>query len=267
MWYKFAQSQDDIQKLVDFFLAKYSGLALRVNEYENKIKLDKIFIPKEMRGIGIGTEIITALKEYSQRVGKPIVLNPEPEKGKKGALQRFYERNEFVNNVGRRKDYDLTDTFSRTMYYKPKKTIASSNSFENSLKSLTSAFVDAAQQIYDDWDENPDVYGGGGICHLIADSFVEIINKNYPNYTTTTFTRDDIQHVETIVYNIDPDILYDEDDESNDLVELVIVGLSPFIYERGGGFSWTKIPEVEFSNNDITFYKTTVDRQNIDTDY
>ena len=121
MWYKFAQSQDDIQKLVDFFLEKYPGLVLRINEYENKIKLDKISVPVALRNQGIGTEIINVLKEYSQRVGKPIVLNPEPEKGKKGALQRFYERNEFVDNAGRKKDYDLTDTFSRTMYYKPNK--------------------------------------------------------------------------------------------------------------------------------------------------
>ena len=121
MWYKFAQSQDDIQTLVDFFLAKYPGLVLRINEYDFKIKLEKIHLPKEMRGQGVGTEIITALKEYSERVNKPIVLNPEPEKGKKGALQRFYERNDFVDNAGRKKDYDLTDTFSRTMYYKPNK--------------------------------------------------------------------------------------------------------------------------------------------------
>ena len=120
MWYRLAQDQNDIQKLINFFMNKYPEVILRITEFENKIKLDKIFIPKEMRGMGIGTEIIAALKEYSQRANKPIVLNPEPEKGKKGALQRFYERNEFVDNAGRRKDYDLTDTFSRTMYYKPK---------------------------------------------------------------------------------------------------------------------------------------------------
>ena len=120
MWYKLAQNQNDIQELINFFVNKYPEIILRITEFENKIKLDKIFIPKEMRGMGIGTEIINALKEYSQRANKPIVLNPEPEKGKKGALQRFYERNEFVDNSGKRKDYDLTDTFSRTMYYKPK---------------------------------------------------------------------------------------------------------------------------------------------------
>ena len=119
MWYKIAQSQNDIQNLVNFFLAKYPGLILRIDEYDNKIKLEKIHVPKEMRNQGIGTEIITALKEYSQRANKPIALNPESEKGKKGALQRFYERNQFVDNSGRRKDFDLSDAFSRTMYYKP----------------------------------------------------------------------------------------------------------------------------------------------------
>jgi hypothetical protein len=89
MWYKLAQEQNDIQEFINFFLNKYPEIVLRINEYDNKIKLEKIFIPKEIRGLGIGTEIIAALKEYSQKVNKPIVLNPEPEKGKKGALQRF----------------------------------------------------------------------------------------------------------------------------------------------------------------------------------
>ena len=66
MWYKFAQEQNDIQELINFFLNKYPEIVLRINEFENKIKLDKIFIPKEMRGMGIGTEIIF----FSKLVGK-----------------------------------------------------------------------------------------------------------------------------------------------------------------------------------------------------
>lgn len=121
MWFKLAQEQQAIQDFINLYTNKYPGIILRITEYDNKIKLDKIEIPKDLRNQGIGTEIITALKSYSESVNKPIVLNPEPEKGKKGALQRFYERNEFVDNAGRKKDYDLTDTFSRTMYYKPRK--------------------------------------------------------------------------------------------------------------------------------------------------
>ena len=83
MWYRIALEQNEIQDLINFFSNKYPEIVLRINEYDNKIKLDKIYIPKELRGQGIGTEIITALKEYSQKVGKPIVLNPEPEKATK----------------------------------------------------------------------------------------------------------------------------------------------------------------------------------------
>jgi len=55
MWYKFAQEQNDIQELINFFVNKYPEVILRINEYENKIKLDKIFITKEIRGLGIET--------------------------------------------------------------------------------------------------------------------------------------------------------------------------------------------------------------------
>lgn len=149
------------------------------------------------------------------------------------------------------------------MWYK----LSQEQDFLTNLKSLTSQYVAAAQQIYDEWDENPDEYFNGGICHLIADAFVEIISNNFPYYTATTITRDDIQHVETIVYKIDPDSLYDEviDDETD--IETVMIDLNPYIYENGGGFSWTKIFDVEFDNNDITFYRTYTDRKFIGEDY
>ena len=149
------------------------------------------------------------------------------------------------------------------MWYK----LAHKKDFLSNLKSLTSDFVKAAQEIYDEWDEHPDVYFGGGICHLIADAFVEIISNNFPQYTVSTFTRDDIQHVETIVYNIDPDTLNDEDIDEEADIETVMIDLNPYIYENGGGFSWTKIPDVEFDNNDITFYRTYTDRKYIGEEY
>ena len=104
---------------------------------------------------------------------------------------------------------------------------------------------------------------GTKICHLIADAFVEIIYKHYPQYTASTFTRDDIQHVETIVYNIDSESLYNDDVDDETDIETVMIDLNPYIYENGGGFSWTKIPDVEFSNHDITFYRTFTDRKYI----
>jgi hypothetical protein len=148
------------------------------------------------------------------------------------------------------------------MWYK----FAQKSDFLTNLQALTSEFVEAAQRIYDDWDENPDVYAGGGICHLIADAFVEIIYKYYPDYTASTFTRDDIQHVETIVYNMDSDSLYDEELDDETDIETVMIDLNPYTYEKGGGFSWNKIPDVEFTNNDITFYRTFTDKKYIGED-
>ena len=149
------------------------------------------------------------------------------------------------------------------MWYK----LAHKKDFLSNLESLTSDFVEAAQKIYDDWDEHPDVYFGGGICHLIADAFVEIISNEFPQYTASTFTRDDIQHVETIVYNIDSDSLYNDDIDDEADIETVMIDLSPYIYENGGGFSWTKIPDVEFTDTDITFYRTFTDRKYIGDDF
>ena len=149
------------------------------------------------------------------------------------------------------------------MWYK----LAHKKDFLSNLKSLTSEFVESAQKIYDDWDEHPDVYFGGGICHLIADAFVEIVSNHFPQYTASSFTRDDIQHVETIIYNIDPDSLYNQDIDEEADIETVMIDLNPYIYENGGGFSWTKIPDVEFDNNDISFYRTYTDRKYIGEEY
>jgi len=45
-----------------------------------------------------------------------------------------------------------------------------------------------------------------------------------------------------------------------------MVDISPYIYENGGGFSWTKIPDVEFTNDDITFYRTNTEKKYIGID-
>ena len=59
----------------------------------------------------------------------------------------------------------------------------------------------------------------------------------------------------------------DDDVDVETDIETVMIDLSPYIYENGGGFSWTKIPDVEFDNNDITFYRTYTDRKYIGEEY
>ena len=105
-------------------------------------------------------------------------------------------------------------------------------------ESLTMNMANAAQKIYDKWDESDvDTYANGGICHYIADAICEILNGH--NIDCATVSASHEQHVYTVarfvegVYSIDIH-------HSN--------------YETGGGFSWKKIPDVEFTPRDIGFY-------------
>ena len=58
---------------------------------------------------------------------------------------------------------------------------------------------------------------------LFKSSQHEIIYKHHPHYTASTFTRDDIQHVETIVYNMDSDSLYGDDTDGESDIETVMI--------------------------------------------
>lgn len=110
-------------------------------------------------------------------------------------------------------------------------------------KKLRPELIKAAQQVYDDWnEEDVDTYAGGGICHLIADEFCNILGEHGINCSTISSTHEQhvyvIAQVEEGVYSID---------------------LHWSCYETGGGFCWKKIPNVVLHPDEITFYRNTSD--------
>lgn len=95
----------------------------------------------------------------------------------------------------------------------------------------------AAQAVYEAWDESDvDTYAGGGICHLIADAFCEVLSE--ADIQAASISSPHEQHVYVLlqtaqgVYSLD---------------------LPWYRYERGGGFSWTKLPDVVFSQDDLVW--------------
>lgn len=108
--------------MIDALLAqielKYPFVKVSAFENDYKIELQQIEVPVEHRNAGIGTEIVRLIQDYAKTVGKPVVLRPEADKGKKGALNRFYKRLGFVDNSGRYKDYSLSSAFGPTKYWK-----------------------------------------------------------------------------------------------------------------------------------------------------
>lgn len=115
------------------------------------------------------------------------------------------------------------------------------------LNALKPQLVIAAQKVYDSWNvvegEINETFGRGGICHFIADDMANVINNNIPGITASTqsawWASD--QHVATIVYNKRKTGCY-------------VVDIYPYRYEKGGGFSWTKLPDIVFDNSDINIW-------------
>jgi hypothetical protein len=110
-------------------------------------------------------------------------------------------------------------------------------------KSAIPQILQAAQRVYNDWDEEDrDTYAGGGICHIIADAVCDVLYS--AGIECTPVSCDYEQHVyvaakfEEGIYTID---------------------IPYHIYETGGGFSWKKIPDVVFEKNDVVFYRASGD--------
>lgn len=116
------ENDDQLQQLIKSLKAQHPEIqSLFVYESGHEVKLDDITILPEMRGKGVGSIVMQALKQFAASVGKPLVLTPDANKGKKGALDRFYRGHGLIYNKGRNKDYSLGGTFGPTMYWRPEK--------------------------------------------------------------------------------------------------------------------------------------------------
>lgn len=113
-------------------------------------------------------------------------------------------------------------------------------------ESLRPALIQAAQEEYNDWDvddeDKAEYYAGGGICHYIADRFVEILQAH--NINCSSVSSDHEQHVYVVAQFAEG---------------VYMIDLHYNNYETGGGFTWKKIPEVEFDPSDIDFYRLSID--------
>ena len=107
-----------------------------------------------------------------------------------------------------------------------------------------------AQSVYDSWDEsNVDEFANGGICHLIAEEISsDLFAHGIENSTVSSNFE---QHV-YVVAKLE-DGVYEVD-------------VPHSLYERGGGFSWTKVPGVNFTREDVVVRRLDGDPESF-TDY
>jgi GNAT superfamily N-acetyltransferase len=93
---------------------KYPNVTLDVFESPKAIDLSRIFVPKEMRGQGIGSSVMQELTDYADQTGKQVRLTPSAEfGGNVERLKQFYKNFGFVENKGKNKDFTTREAMFR----------------------------------------------------------------------------------------------------------------------------------------------------------
>ena len=96
------------------------GVRNSVSENGNRVMLSQVVVPKELRNQGIGTKYMQDLIDYADSVGKRVELSPSADfGGNKNKLKEFYSRFGFVENKGRNKDFEISESM-----YRPSQPIA-----------------------------------------------------------------------------------------------------------------------------------------------
>ena len=118
------------------------------------------------------------------------------------------------------------------------------------IMALRPQMAKAAQAVYDEWEHDEDgldhTLGGGGICDQISNAIGSVIVSKIPGVESTDGGQDGDDHSWIIVYN---------------QTEAYHVDIHPSVYERGGGYNWTKIPNVIIKPTDIEVFKADMPEQ------
>ena len=98
----------------DQLIEKYPGLKLDLMGNGSVVTLSRIVIPEDGRQSGRGTEVMQALIQWADASGKKLALTPSADfGGNKKRLGDFYKRFGFVENKGKNKDYEVSESMLR----------------------------------------------------------------------------------------------------------------------------------------------------------
>jgi hypothetical protein len=90
------------------------GLDVRLRGEGEVVTLDKIVVPVEQREAGVGTEAMQRMMTWADANGKTIALTPSKDFGASvKRLREFYKRLGFVENKGRNKDFEISESMYR----------------------------------------------------------------------------------------------------------------------------------------------------------
>ncbi|MDV4245555.1 GNAT family N-acetyltransferase [Acinetobacter baumannii] len=90
-------------------------LGLKGSSSSNVLSLHKIVVPEAMRNQGTGSKAMQDIINYADSQNKTIALTPSSDfGGNKNRLTGFYKKLGFIENKGRNKDYEISESMYRS---------------------------------------------------------------------------------------------------------------------------------------------------------
>ena len=94
--------------------SEFDGVKISLTGSGNRATVNKIIIPEDQRGSGVGTDIMTRITDWADSNGIQLALTPSADfGGTKSRLNKFYKRFGFVDNKGKNKDFEVSETMVR----------------------------------------------------------------------------------------------------------------------------------------------------------
>lgn len=111
---RFDQPVETPKQLETRLSAQFEGLKLNLIGRGNRISISRIEVPEARRESGVGTQVMQEIARWADETGKQLSLTPSSDfGGSKKRLESFYKRFGFVENKGRNRDYEISDTMYR----------------------------------------------------------------------------------------------------------------------------------------------------------
>ena len=111
-------SVENLEKELEKKYPQLDNLSIYLRHYSS-LFIGSIRVKSEYRGQGVGRSVINDIKKFADDNNLVIVLSPEPQRGYKKNLERFYKNLGFVDNKGRKKDFRYSSFFGKTMLRYP----------------------------------------------------------------------------------------------------------------------------------------------------
>ena len=111
------QPEQTVSDVQSSLTEEFEGLKMSLTGKGNTVTLNKIIIPEDQRGQGTGTQVMQRVIDWADQNGKTVALTPSKDfGGTVSRLKSFYKGLGFIENKGRNKDFEI----SETMYREPK---------------------------------------------------------------------------------------------------------------------------------------------------